>query len=333
MRLFYLFFSVLILSVNGFSQDVASSNGLQLKLTSGCSGVFWEGQQIQFSYTLKNLSNSNISFTGNIYPTVQKVIDLSSGEELKYENKIIFYDEPVTSTKSIEPKITLNPGYKEFISTTLGYNHYGNKPMSGYITLDNTDKFRTLPVFFKPGKYKVILGVTLKPYNALLQTSYTFEVKAAEGQIKTYLDAYLKAILADLKSKDPNNLRLWTIAKSGVNNPYAIEAFQLLTIETIFGTSATYKIRESPERIYEFYKLLPSFKKCESAYTAFWFMKMHIGKIGLLKDKGLISDLYDFSNDYLKKIAHMQNGVSENFILLMNERYNVQNLKNYSNQE
>jgi hypothetical protein len=333
MRFFYLFFSLLILSVKGFSQDIASSNGLQLKLTPGCSRVFWEGQQIHFSYTLKNMTNSPISFTGNIYPTIQKVIDLSSGEEIKYEKEIIYYSPPVKSSEIKESKVTLDPGYKEFISISLGYNNYGNKPMSSYISLDNTDKARTLPVFFKPGKYKVILDVTLKPYNALLQTSFIFEVKAAEGQIKTYLDAYLKALLSDLKSKDPNNLRLWAMAKSGDDNPYSIEAFRLLTIERMFGTSAIYKIRESPERIFEYYKLLPSFKKCESTYTAIWFIKMHIGKLGLLQNKGQVSDLYSFSDDYLKKVAHMQSGVSENFILLMKERYNVQNLKNYSNQE
>jgi len=320
-------------SIQVCAQTTVASNGILLKVNSNCSNVFYEGQSIHFSYTLENTSNAPVFLSGNIYPQIKSVIDLSNNQEIKYKNSMVYYEEPRNVGKHEEIKATLPHDYMESFSIYLGYNNYGNASVSDYIALNASQKALKLPLFFKPGKYKMVFGTTLQPGNIDLSTNIVFEVKAAVGQTKSLLLNYLKAIVEDARSFDENDVKLWGIANSGVENPYAIEAFRLITIESDFISIGIMKLRGSVPKLYQLYLLLPQFKKCEAGYTAYWFLRQNVGKIDLFRKAGLISDIQSFSDEYLKKIAHFNKGVSQTFIKSLNKTYNIQNLTNYSTQE
>jgi hypothetical protein len=329
-----LLFCVCLHFVN--AQNIKIVNELEFKLDQECPLVFYEGQRITIPYTIRNLSPNQRNY--EIFPSTQltHVVDFSDNTELKPRSLLTHYD---ISNKNIENRNAVNPmpgNYRGTLFLDLGYDIIGNYTISNY--LPEIKSSSHYPLFLKPGKYKAFISIQLIPGNSTLGMEFTFEVKKAEGEVRTRLIEYLKAIKSDLNEssfEDPkplNQLKLYKIASDGKNNPYSSDAFRLLSIEYNIGTSSIINLRHNSDNMFQLFKLIPALDDCQSRDMVQTFLVFKLKFLKEFKNEGKIVNLKSFLDEYLKKIEHLWSAHSALIIQVAEKDHKIYGLVNYSAQ-
>lgn len=337
--------NIFIPSIMLYGQDLSDTfDEIKIYIDSNSRKVYYEGESPSFLVRVDNLSRRKKKYHRFYRTGIVKVREEGGTDILRMPRYRVRDTHSTGDPLAFEKRAVKHPvmPYFKFVQPHhLGFDYFGNIDITHYIPLSDADKedYIRKPLFLKPGKYSIIVQCTLYPTLTVIETTYDIEVIEAEGRIREQLMNYLKAMdytirhgrLPDIKYvTSETEGTLWKVLKEDINTPYANDIVRLMAFELDFSLFCIRNYREDKLAAFPLLEHLPNMTQFNSIDVAATFYEFNVHKIAHLHDNGLIPDVAVYVDNYLRRIAHLDPYVSEQFIKTSDYYLKVPRLRNYA---